>query len=366
MRIVVTGGGTGGHVFPALETALGARDQGWDVSYFGSHRGQEGGVCEKANLDFKGFPSQPIYKIYTPAGLKAVLQLLKASKLARKALDDLRPHAVFSTGGYSSAPVVQAAKRLGIPFVIHEQNSVPGRTNKMMSQHAFRVCTVFFAAVNHFPNGKVVRTGLPVRSELRQEGQGRLSLDGAWIPDAKPTILVMGGSQGSAALNDVAFSTALRMTRDPMQWIHLTGTKHFEAAMKSKDNLGVKGDYDVRAFLDATQMGEVLFASTLAVCRSGAGTLSELAAFRKPSVLIPYPHAHAQHQLHNAKEFEAMGAAEVIEQSNLHADGLEGRILSWLHDKDRMAHAQKALSEWDILDSVPRILSVLQEAASKP
>lgn len=364
MRIVVTGGGTGGHVFPALETAEGAAAKGWEVRYLGSHRGQEGPACEKAGIEFEGYASEPLVRPASLRGLKAMLQMLRSSSAAKRSLALFRPSVIFSTGGYSSAPIVHAARRLGIPLVMHEQNAVPGRTNRLMARHATTICTVFRSVDRFLPAGKVVRTGMPIRARLRSSAQGTLPLGQDWVNPA-PTILVMGGSQGSAALNDVALATAARMARSEVQWIHITGPKHFEAAMLSRQRLAIRAEHDLKAFLDVEQMAVAVFNSSLAVCRSGAGSLAELAAFRRPSILVPYPYAHGQHQLHNAEEFAEMGAAELLEQKDLDASGLEGRILGWLHDPDRVRRAQEALAEWDIVESVPRILDVLQEAGSR-
>jgi UDP-N-acetylglucosamine--N-acetylmuramyl-(pentapeptide) pyrophosphoryl-undecaprenol N-acetylglucosamine transferase len=320
-------------------------------------------LADRVGLPFVGFVSTPVYKVYTPAGLKSLLRLLKASQAARRKLEELRPEAIFSTGGYASAPVVQAAKKLGIPFVIHEQNSVPGRTNKILGQSAKAVCTVFHGAESHFPKDRVHRTGMPVREEFRNAEQGRLDFDAVNGQGHQPLVLIMGGSQGSAALNDAALATAARMARAEVQWIHITGTKHFESTMHSKEKLAIRSEYDLRAYVDGPQMAEAMFSSCLAVCRSGAGSLTELAAMRKPGILVPYPYAHSQHQLRNAEEFTAMGAAEILLQDQLHAAGLEGRILGWLNDPDRIRQAQEALAEWDIVDSVPRILKIVHEAA---
>lgn len=365
MRLVVTGGGTGGHAYPALETARGAREQGIDVHFWGSMRGPERGLAEKADLPFVGFNSHPVYGLYTPAGLKALLRLLKASHAARKRLEELRPNAVFSTGGYASAPVVQAAKKMGLPFVIHEQNSVPGRTNRILGQTASAVCIVFHGAKSYFPQDRVHRTGMPVREQFRSAEQGRLDFECVNGSGHQPLVLVMGGSQGSAALNDAALATAVRMARAEVQWIHITGTKHFESTMQSKEKMAIRSEYDLRPYVEGRQMAEVMFSSCLAVCRSGAGTMTELAAMRKPSILVPYPYAHSQHQLRNAEEFAKMGAAEVLTQDQLHAAGLEARILGWLNDADRIRQAQDALAEWDIVDSVPRILQIVQEVSTR-
>lgn len=364
MRLVVTGGGTGGHVFPALETAAAAGRAGWDVRYFGSQRGIEGGQCDKAGIGFLGFKSGPVYRPLSPRGVRSILNLLKASSAARAELQMWRPDVVFSTGGYASAPVVNAARKLGVPYVLHEQNTVPGRTNRLLGRDAFAVATVFGSASKFFPGARVERTGMPIRQALRDSAQGTLPLTHS-IEKAAPIVLVMGGSQGAVALNDLALSTAVRMANTEIQWLHVTGLSHFESTSDSLRKLAVTADYTIKAYLDAQEMASALFSCSLALCRSGAGTLAELAAFRKPSILVPYPQAFGDHQRHNAIEFEQMGASDLVGQADVAPSTLEPRICSWLYDEGRRQQAAEALAAWDTPDSVDRILGLIGEAAKR-
>lgn len=363
MRLAVTGGGTGGHVFPALELAKEAHRRGWEVKYFGSIRGQESRACERESIDFQGFPSEPIYSIRTPKGWKAAIKLLKSVRMAKAALREFAPDVLISTGGYASAPPATAARRLKIPYIVHEQNSVPGRANRVLSKQAFCVATVFESAAQRFPGLRVERTGMPIRQELRDSAQGRFGV-GQTMTHHAPILLVMGGSQGALALNDAALATAVRMAATEVQWLHVTGMSHFDSTMVTKSKMAVKAPYEVKAYLQAEEMASALFSTSLAICRSGAGTIAELAAFRKPSILVPYPHAFGNHQLHNALEMQSIGAATVLEQSDLQPSALEGRIQVWLTDEEKRARAAEALAEWDIPDAVQRILKLVEEAAA--
>ena len=289
------------------------------------------------------------------------MRLAKCLQLTRKALRASNPDVLFSTGGYASAPVAMSARKLGIPYVLHEQNTVPGRTNRILSRGAHCVATVFRRGGEHFLGATVIRTGMPIRQELRSSAQGTLGV-GQALPADYPVLLVMGGSQGAEAINDAALATAIRMARTEAQWLHVTGPSLFESTIRSKDRLGVQSHYEIKAYLEAEDMASALFASTLALCRSGAGTLAELAAFRKPSILIPYPHAFGNHQFVNAKEFEEIGATLLLEQKNLQPSDLEARIMLWLSDAERIHQAQIALSEWDIPDAVDRIIGLLLAA----
>lgn len=363
MRIAVTGGGTGGHVYPALEVAKECRKKGWKVRYLGSFRGQEGRACQREDVPFEAYPSEPLYRLTSLRGMRGAVNLARASLRVRKSLDSDRPDVLFSTGGYSSAPVVAAARKLRIPYVVHEQNTIPGRTNRILSRDAFCVATTFRTGAEHFAGCRVERTGVPLRPEFRQNRQGVLGF-AQTLPVDAPIVLVMGGSQGATALNDAALATAVRMARSHVQWLHVTGTAHFDGMTQTKRKLALSAHYELRAYLESEEMAAAIFSCMVAVSRSGAGTLSELAAFRRPAILVPYPQAFGDHQRHNALEFVEMGAASLVEQHELQPSTLEGRILLWQQDKDRTEHAQKALAEWDIPDSAERIVRLLEEAAS--
>jgi UDP-N-acetylglucosamine--N-acetylmuramyl-(pentapeptide) pyrophosphoryl-undecaprenol N-acetylglucosamine transferase len=359
MRILATGGGTGGHVYPALECALGARDRGHDVEYWGSFRGQEKSACDRVDMPFKGFESGPVYRLTTVRGMKSLLTLLKSTSAVKREMQGRGVDAVFATGGYAAAPVLNAARKLGIPLVIHEQNTEPGRTNLIMSRYAAAVCTAFHATAKHFPKEKVHRVGMPIRKALRASAeQGRLPLGGSHLPQ----ILVMGGSQGSQSLNDMALSTAMRMGDKKVRWTHVTGLSHFESTMNSLEKMGIHSEYEIKSYLQAEEMADAMFGCDVSVCRSGAGTMAELAAFRKPSVLVPYPAAFNDHQYYNAKEFADLGAAEIIRQPDMDPATLESRILGWLYDLDRQEMARAALAEWDVPDAVERILDIIESS----
>lgn len=356
MRLAITGGGTGGHVFPALEVARVAQEAGAEVVYLGSLRGQEAKLAELAGLRFQGFPSEPLYSLKAPRGWKALLNLLRSRAMAGSVLRKLDPDAVFSTGGYAAGPIVSAAHGRGIPVVIHEQNSVPGRSNLMFARKAFAIGLTFRASVEHFEGCRVVRTGFPVRRELRELAAGPRE------QDLLPHILAVGGSQGAKAINEAALGAAQRMVKRALHWTHVAGKAHFEEVFASFEKLALKDDYEVKSFLDGAAMGEAYGRATLVVGRGGAGTLAELAAFRLPSVLVPYPHAFANHQHHNAMEFAKMGAATFLAQTSLHPSSLEAAIAGWLDAAIRREQAANALENWDAPDAAENLFELVKEA----
>lgn len=343
MRLVVTGGGTGGHVFPALEIAQEAIQRGASVRYLGSLRGQEGEACRARGLPFLGFPTLPLYGLATVRGWRALAAFARARSSAIEALRGEPPDAIVSTGGFASAPVVAAARNRGIPFVVHEQNAVPGRANRILGRHAKAVATVFHAAAVYFPGVKVVRTGMPIRSALRRIADEEATGTGS-------TILVVGGSQGARALNEAAPAAASLLSED-LHWQHLAGPNRQSEVRSPHDRYRVEGS------LDTDDMGRALAGARLVVCRSGAGTLAELAAFRRYSILVPYPHAFQDHQAANAREFVGLGAAEVLAESELKAETLASAIRARL---DRVQGPwEDALREWDVRDAAARVLDLV-------
>lgn len=328
--IVFTGGGTGGHIYPALEIARTAREHGADLSYLGSFRGQESKLAEAAGIEFQGFPSEPLYSLRTRRGLTALMRLLKASALARAYLKLHPPEAVFSTGGYSAAPVMQAAKSLGLPLFIHEANSIPGRANRRFAPTCRAFTCVFRKTQEVIPNA--LRLGQPIRRELREAAAG---IEGR----ERSMLLVTGGSQGAQFLND-AVPKALKLLPEPPKTLIAAGPGNSVRHDLPADVLTSV------PYLDSVDMAKAYARAGLAIGRSG-GTLAEYAAFRIPSILIPLPTSADDHQLYNAGEFESMGAAITVEQANAGPECLAEAIDGWLGDPARRQKAAAALAEWD-------------------
>ena len=347
MRLIVTGGGTGGHVYPALEVARAAALKGAEVRYFGSERGQEGKACQAANLPFLAFPAAPLYSLRTPRGWKSLAGLIRASQAATAALRKAPADVVFSTGGYSAAPVLWAARRTRTKIVLFEANSVPGRTTRMFVPDSVAQAYVF-RTTRHFEGPKARRTGLPIRQSLRQATSGR-------NPESN-LVLVMGGSQGSAFLNERVPLAAKELP--DARFLHVAGRAHAETTQSRVDQIGLGERYQVVPYLDGEAIETALQRATVAVARSG-GTLSEFAAFRLPSVLIPLPSSADDHQKVNALEFVEMDAATLCEQPS---HDLTAAISGWLDAPDRREAAAQALAEWDTPNSTDQVVTMIFEA----
>jgi UDP-N-acetylglucosamine--N-acetylmuramyl-(pentapeptide) pyrophosphoryl-undecaprenol N-acetylglucosamine transferase len=361
MRLVVTGGGTGGHVYPALEVARLAAERGATLRYFGSLRGQEGKACEVRGISFLGFPSEPLWSLKTLGGWRALIALQRSRGMARRALRTDRPDAIFSTGGFSAGPVVAAARDLGIPYIVHSADSVPPRSSAMFAPQAFAFTTVFRSTERFFTVRPVTRTGQPIRRELRQAAE-------SGPIEAEPTVLVIGGSQGSEFLNTVMPAAA---TRVGAKILHATGPKHLQATQERLRSHGLNSNYEAVPYLETEPLLDALRRATVVVARAG-GTLAELALFGLPSVLVPLPSSANDHQLHNAREFEAMGAATVLWQPEdrrqpappATPEAVANAVNEWLADAPKRATARHNLSEWDVADATEQIVALIERAAT--
>ncbi len=348
MRVIITGGGTGGHVYPALEVATLAQEES-DLVYFGSNRGMEGDACAQRGFRFHGFDSVPVYSYKSLAGVVALAKLMRASVAAKKMMLAMKPDVVFSTGGYSSAPVMRAAKLLGVPLAIHACDTIPGRSLRMFADYA-KVITSTFRATKDILQGNVIRTGHPVRSELRNAISRR-------NPEEN-LIVVLGGSGGAKYLNEMV-PQAARML-EGVEVLHSAGKAQFEGARHLIS--GIEDRYDMRPYFEADVMASVYQTATLAIARSGSG-VSEFAMARLPSILVPLPTSADNHQLRNAQEFEQMGASTIANQETCTVEELASQINVWLKDKNKQESAALALSEWDMPNATFHIWSEVKNAA---
>ncbi len=289
---------------------------------------------------------------------KSMLKLALGTVKAFSLLGEFRPDVVVGTGGYTSAGVLLAAKLRGLPVVIHEQNSVPGRTNLLLAKIAKRVCVTFQDSTSSFPDGKTSLTGLPVRPSIvtgvdKREARALLGL----APD-KPVVLVTGGSQGARRLNDSVIEAAPRLLARGIQVLHLTGSKNYGDVMAKRPQS--KG-YVVAPYMD--DMSAAYSASDLVVSRSGASTIAEITVRGLPAIFVPYPFAHADHQTKNAEAVANAGGAAIMMESALSSDGLADLILSLFADTAKltvMAEKSKSLGK---PDAAKEIVNIIQEVA---
>lgn len=331
---------------------------GDEAHYFGSFRGHEATVCPRVGVPFTGFASEPLYSLKSLRGIKAAIKLTQATAQARRALADLKPDVVFATGGYSAAPVLLAARKLGIPYVVHEQNVVPGRSIKLVAPKAYCVLTTFRSGAEHFAGCQVRRVGLPLRKSFRLGGQASFNFESKNDP-AEISVLAMGGSQGASALNEAVLATVVRMSRYSVRWLHLSGVTHYDEIQQTASKLGVNSHYQVRAFLDGDEMASAVFGSTLSVCRSGLERSASSRRFESQACSFRFRRPLATTSITTPKSLRTW-ARPSCSRKDLQPSDLESRILLWVNEPERIERAQKALAEWDEPDALSNIIKICE------
>ena len=373
MRILFAGGGTAGHINPALAIAgfVKERQPGAEILYVGKSGGMEERLVPQAGFEFKGINVQGFSRKLTPVGIKdniiTVKKAIFGGKAAKKIIQEFNPDICVGTGGYVSGPVLRAAAKLGIPIIIHEQNAFPGVTNKMLSRYADRVMLAMPAAEKHFKGSpKFVITGNPVRGEIltadKEKSRRELGLDG------RPVILSFGGSLGARIINESLADIIARSAKDgKYQHIHAYGQygKWFPDLLREKGVDPERAEnLDIREYIN--NMPTCLAAADVVVARAGAITLSEIQVKGKPSVLIPSPNVAENHQFHNAMALVEKNAAVMIEEKDLTPERLTEEIDKLASDPERLREYSSNAGKMAVCDAVKRIYAVIVEViASK-
>lgn len=339
----VCGGGTGGHIFPALAVAQALRreEPGARVHYFGKAEGMERQLVAKQQIPFEGLEVSGFSRAFTARNLRSLWQAGQGWRQARRRLPALKIRAVLGTGGYVSGPVVLAAASLGIPSIIHESNSVPGLTNRMLGVWATRVCVSHPLAANYFSARKVMVTGFPLREGLdtptREDGCRAFGLD-----PQRRVLFVFPGSLAARRINlAVAELLPELQHRVPdLQLIWMSGEKDLPLARQACE----KSQTPVSLHAFILDVPKAYAAADLVLARAGAGTVAELSATGKASLLVPYPHATANHQARNAEVLRKVGAAEVMPDAEVDGARLLGRLEKTLRRIEYMRECAAVLS----------------------
>ncbi|MED1782157.1 undecaprenyldiphospho-muramoylpentapeptide beta-N-acetylglucosaminyltransferase [Brevibacillus fortis] len=323
MRVVLTGGGTGGHIYPALAVAREVSRQNPQAAflYIGSKKGLEAGLVPRSNIPFQAVEISGLKRKLSLDNLKTLWKFVRAVDDAKKMLREFKPDVVIGTGGYVCGPVVYAASRLGIPTLIHEQNVVPGLTNKFLSRSATRVAVSFKESLAHFPSSKTVLTGNPRATEV-MHGNAEAGRSFLGVDNNKKIVLIFGGSRGARAINEAVLSVVTQLGKyADTHFVYVTGDVHFETISAQLRELGtLPSNISVLPFVH--NMPDVLAATHVLVGRAGASTLAEITALGVPSILIPSPYVTNNHQEKNARGLERAGAAHVIVERELTGESL--------------------------------------------
>ncbi len=334
MKIIIAGGGTGGHLFPGISIAeaFKIREDRNEILFVGSRRGIEEGLIPKMGYDLRtisvsGVRGKPLARklisLWTiPLGTVASLRINK----------EFRPDLVIGVGGYASGPVVFAAYLMGIKRAIQEQNAIPGSTNRILGKVSNAIFISFEESRSHFPQEKTILTGNPVRREFLHVSEHTRNGD-------RFNLLIFGGSQGAHRINEKMVEALdwLEEVRDTLRIIHQTGKDDLEFVSRNYQRRGFHAS--VKAFID--DMATCYRDAHLVICRSGATTVSELTACRRASILIPYPHAIHNHQTLNAKALVRAGAARMISNSDLTGKLLADTILHLYRNRDEISAMEK-------------------------
>lgn len=358
-RLLVAGGGTGGHLYPGIAVAREAQREGWEVLFIGAEGGIEARVLPKEGLNLKTIRAGKYMGMGLAGKIKTLLSLPSVVSSARGIIREFRPNAVLGVGGYASFPAVAAAKLSGLPVVIQEQNAWPGLTNRLLGRFADAIAMGFEEAGRFFVTKKAF-TGNPIRPGLlkadRAAAMKRFGLDGA-----RTTVLVFGGSAGAHRINSgiAGALSHLANMKGGLQFIHQTGEKDRDTVEQAYRQAGFTAA--VESFI--YDMDNAYACADMVVCRSGALTLAEVSALGKPAVLIPYPFAANNHQEHNARSFEKAGAAKVVLDRDAAGERLASEIKSMLSDRtllDDMADKSRALGR---PDAAARVFGLVKEHA---
>lgn len=317
MKLVMAGGGTGGHLFPALALAqeIKEKDRGAEITFIGGKGGLEEKIVPRYGYPLKVLDVEGVKRKTGIKRARAIAKALRSTLEMVAVLRAIRPDGVIGTGSYSSAPVVAAAKLLGIKTAILEQNALPGLTNRMLGKVVDRIYISFEESRGFFPGGRTILSGNPIRKEiLKKAGERELTRD-------RFTVLVFGGSQGAKAVNTAFLDASEYLTEiwNGLRVIHQTGEEGYEQAVSAYKRKGLK----VEVFKFIEDMATAYNSADLVVCRAGATSLAEITALGLPAILIPYPFAADDHQTANAASLAQAGAAVMIKQ-----DGLTGSTLA--------------------------------------
>ena len=349
-HIVLTGGGTAGHVTPNIALIPRLKELGYTISYIGSYEGIEKKLIEDVNVPYYGIASGKLRRYFDPKNFSDPFRVLKGYGEARKILKKLKPDVVFSKGGFVAVPVVLAAKHLHIPVIIHESDMTPGLANKISLSAATKVCCNFPETMGYIPEGKAVLTGSPIREELLH-GNKLAALNLCGFAANKPVILVIGGSQGSVAVNDAVRGILPELLKK-YQVIHLCGKGKLDSTKTDMEGY-IQFEYVKKELADLFALADVC------ISRAGANAICELLALRKPNLLIPLSaNASRGDQILNANSFAKQGFSTVLEEEVLTADTLSQAIEETY--KNRQQFIDK-MSESHLNNAVKTIMGLIHD-----
>lgn len=349
-RIVLTGGGTAGHVTPCIALLPELKKEGYDIQYIGSVNGIERKLIEEFGVPYYGISSGKLRRYFDPKNFSDPFKVMKGYFEAKKILKQLKPDVVFSKGGFVSVPVVLAAKKVRIPVIIHESDMTPGLANKLAIPAARKVCANFPETLNYLPADKAVLTGTPIRKELFSGNKLR-GLDFCGFTVNKPVILIIGGSTGSRVINEIIRGMLPTLLRD-YQIIHLCGKDNLDDRLSDTEGY-VQYEYIKK------ELSDLFAAADLVISRAGANAICELLALRKPNILIPLSLKSSRgDQILNAESFERQGYSYVLKEEDLSVANLLQAIQTVMEEKHNYIDA---MNKSELNNSIDTIIRLIKE-----
>jgi len=358
VKVIVTGGGTGGHIYPALAIAKGLQEayNNCEILYVGTQKGLEANILPKTEFNYKFITVDGLPRRINLESLKSGIKLIKGLGQSFKIISDFKPDAIVATGGYVAGPIGWVGSQMGVPLLIHEQNSYPGITNKLLASKAKKICLTFEDSKKYFKDkSKLMVTGLPVRSEI---------LNVCKKPSHKKTVLITGGSRGAQSINNAVIQAMPEMIKmSEVNFIFITGETGYENILdilkKQGINIEVKGNITIKPYM--YNIEDALSVADLVIGRAGATFLAEITALGIPAILAPYPYATENHQEHNAESLVKKGAAILISDADLNGQKLFSKIDECLKDSQRMEIMREASQSLGKPQALEQILDVFKE-----
>jgi UDP-N-acetylglucosamine--N-acetylmuramyl-(pentapeptide) pyrophosphoryl-undecaprenol N-acetylglucosamine transferase len=367
MRVVLTGGGTGGHIYPALAIGKALKDQDpkTELLYIGGRRGMESGIVPRHQIAFEAIDITGFRRSLSWENVRTIVRFLKGVSRSKQLLRRFRPDVVVGTGGYVCGPVVYAAAKLGIPTLLHEQNVEPGLTNKFLSRYANAVAVSFRESLPYFSRvSDVVHAGNPCATAVLGADAGR-GFATVGLPPKTPFFVVVGGSGGARALNEATIAMAPLLERLPgIHGVLVSGERYYEETLgRIRERSAAAANLHVVPYLH--NMPEVLAAASLVVSRAGASLLAELTALGLPAILVPSPNVTNNHQEPNARSLADAGAAVMILEKDLNGESLFAHVQAIMGNRERLSAMAQASRKLGMPDAAKQILDQLRRIARK-
>ncbi len=360
LRVLISGGGTGGHIFPALSIAAAVEKTcpGSKILFVGAENRMEMQRVPAAGYEIVGLPVSGFDRKHLWRNIKVIFKLLKCMRMARSIVRAFKPDIAVGVGGYASGPTLKAAQRAGVPTVIQEQNSYAGVTNKLLASKAKAICVAYEGMERFFPADRIVLTGNPVRARLLNPGISKEDAKQALGFDpARPLVMIVGGSLGALSINEAMMKTVRegRVAQAPFSVLWQTGSRYIERCRKAEeehpsDNLTVT-DF-------VTDMAVAYRAADLVVSRAGAGTISELELLGKPAILVPSPNVAEDHQRHNAEALAERGAAGLVPDADV-KEILWDEISTVIGNTETLAALSHNIKAMALPDAAEKIVDVM-------